>query len=56
MDWFPLPCPVNRDDLVLCLVEFLFAEVDFLFAEVAEDGFWVEVSVMITYFGRQNVW
>ena len=56
MDWIPLPCPVECDDLVLCLVEFLFAEVDFLFAKVAEDRFWVEVCAMITYFGRRNVW
>ena len=41
--------PLDHDDIVLCLV-------DFLFAEVAEDGFWVEVRAMITYFGRQNVW
>ena len=56
MGCFPLPCPVERDDLALCLVDFLFVEVDFLFAEVAEDGFRVEVHAMITYFGRQNVW
>ena len=32
------------------------AEVDFLFAKMAEDGFWAEVHAMITYFGRRNVW
>ena len=48
--------PLDRDDLVLCLVDILFTEVDFLFAEVAEDGFWAEVHAMIMYFGRRNVW
>ena len=56
MDWFPSPCPVEHNDLVLCSVDFLLAEVDLLFAKVAEDGFWAEVCAMITYFGRQNVW
>ena len=53
MDWFPLPCPVERDDLVSCSVDF---EVDFLFAKVAEDGFRAEACAMMTYFGRRNVW
>lgn len=53
MDWLPLPCPAERDDLVSSLVDF---EVDFLFAEVAEDGFRAKVGAMITYFGRRNVW
>ena len=48
--------PLDHDDIVLCLMDFLFKEVDFLFAQVAEDGFWAEVCAMITYFGRQNVW
>ncbi len=55
MDWFSLPRPVERDDLVLRTVDCLFAEVDFWFAEVAEDGFRDEVRAMITYFGRRNV-
>ena len=53
MGCFPLPCPVDCDDPALCLEDFLF---DFLFAEVAEDGFRVEVHARITYFWRQNVW
>ena len=53
MDWFPLPYPVERDDLVSCSVDF---KVDFLFAKVAEDGFWAEARAMMTYFGRRNVW
>ena len=56
MGCFPLPCPVKRNDLALCLEEFLFVEVDFLFAEVAEDGFRAEARAMITDFGRRNVW
>ncbi len=52
MGCFPLPCPVEHDDLALCLEDFLFVEVDFLFADVAEDGFWAEVRAMTTYFGR----
>ena len=55
MNWFSLPCPVECDDLVLRTVDCLFAEVDFWFAEVAEDGFRDEVRAMITYFGRRNV-
>ena len=55
MDWFSLPRPVERNDLVLRTVDCLIAEVDFWFAEVAEDGFHDEVRAMITYFGRRNV-
>ena len=55
MDWFSLPRPVERNDLVLRTVDCLFAEVDFWFAEVAEDGFCDKVHAMITYFGRRNV-
>ena len=55
MDWFSLPHPVERDDLVLRTVDCLFAEVDFWFAEVAEDGLCDKVCAMITYFGSQNV-
>ena len=55
MDWFSLPRPVERNDLVLRTVDCLFDEVNFWFAEVAEDGFRDEVRAMITYFGRQNV-
>lgn len=43
----------ERDDLVSSLVDL---EVDFLFAEVAEDGFRAEARAMITDFGSQNVW
>ena len=53
MDWLSLPSSAERDDLVSSLVDF---EVDFLFAEVAEDGFRAEARAMITDFGRQNVW
>lgn len=53
MDWLSLPSPAERDDLVSSLVDF---EVDFLFAEVAEDGFRAEARAMITDFGTRNVW
>ena len=43
----------ERDDLVSSLVDL---EVDFLFAEVAEDGFRAEARAMITDFGSRNVW
>ncbi len=57
MNWFSLPSLVERNDLVLCTVDCLFAEVDFLLAKVEEEGgvFRDEVHAMITYFGRRNV-
>ncbi len=48
MDWFPLPCPAERNDLVSCTVDFLFVEVDFLLAEVAEGGMFGDVfNIMV---------
>ena len=57
MNWFSLPSLVERNDLVLCTVDCLLVEVDFLFAEVAEeDGFRDKDHAMITSdFGRRNV-
>lgn len=57
MNWFSLPSLVERNDLVLCTVDCLFAEVDFLLAKVEEEGgvFRDEVRAMITDFGRRNV-